>query len=154
MGKRYKDIEDLQDAFVDVLKAGFSVRLAEINNSKASVLEIPTIANDSYYDSLDRNASEAAFMLYGVEGVEPIEAGNDVAKIVNLAFIACYDSADDINFSRMMLRVQRAMTEILSEAWRNEIKNDFEIIRTDPLLLSDDSGEFTKASGVIVRASI
>jgi hypothetical protein len=154
MGQRYNDEEDLLDAFVNILKAKFNEELERIDTSKSEILNIPKIDTDQYFDTLNLNACKVSFMFYGVEETTPIQAGNDVAKSATFAFMACYNSVNDLKLSRTMLRVQKALENVLKDSWRKEISNNFEITRTDPLLMKDDSGDFTVAAGVMVEAQI
>lgn len=153
----YSDIEDIQDAIVDVLKADLDTEIKAVVASKptkVTATEIPDLLESSFYDSLDRNISESFFILYGIEGTNLVQAGNDTQTTVRLAFIGCLTSSDDPSMSRKLLRIQKALENVLKDVWRKTIKNDTIITQTEPLLLVDDNGSYTRAGGVIVEITI
>lgn len=152
--KLYNDIEDVQDALLAILKRDLNTELDALNNSKAVQLDIPVFDDGAYYDNMDKNTCESAFVIYGVESTTPISLGNALQSQVTIAFVACYECAGEHESNRIMMRVQKAIEEVFKKAWRKDIRNDYNIIKTEPLLLSDDSGDYVKASGVMLEVTI
>jgi len=154
------DTERLTDRVKEIIQANISAKLTEINNEYSDTIILDAIPTSAYYlNSMDPDANENPFLVYGIDNVAISTAGPAAASRYSIFVIVGHGGMRneyDENVQRKLMRYARAIKEIMKENFDQlggYSNLEIEEYPSRPALQTK-RGEILKVSGLVFTATI